>query len=560
MKIFDKNRIKLDELIEDAIDNLKDIYSKKDRQFSPSSPYGQLLAVLQNLQQLNLYYLEDAYSEHIMSEAIQSESIQGLAALSGHNPSRAISASGELSFSYNGNQFLGVGSEIIIPNFTTMNCLQNGKTYIIYLSSEDISIPLNTNLKINAIVKQGTLESQIFQGNGTALQSFNIAVKRGYFISQNEISVYVNSEKWKCYDSLWDIPRNGKGYLCRTGINGGLDIFFGNGNLGQIPPSGSTIEVEYLLTNGDGGNLNFEIGDNPLMSFLDVGYDRFGNELDLNSILDIVVDVPISFGSDPESVFLTTLLAPKTSRNFVLANPTNYITFLEKFNYFSVIDAYTTETDDDLTDDNVVYLFLLPDINKKLQSNENYFTTNINNFTLEEYERNKILDAIDESGSRVLTNQTIIVDPIINKYILNISLYIFDDVRPDDIKAEIIRKLSEYYLTTRRRDVLPKSDIISIIEKINGVDSVNVYIISESNEKQFLIDSTTDNTLTDENDINIENKRILPLIRGGWSDRNGIFYEDGLSDEKPSSLNINIRDVRRRSYNDRLNQFKKDNI
>lgn len=564
MKIFKKNKVRLSELINESIDNLKEIYNKKDRQFGPASPFGQLLHVLEELSQLQLFYLEDAFTELIQGEAIQPESIWGLSSLSGHNPGRAVSASGELLINYNGVGFdVGEGSEIILPNLTKMRCLSNGKIYVIFLNGDDLKISLNSIVQIPVIIKQGEIESQIFQGTGGQLQSFNVPMKNGSFISQHDVNIYVNSVKWKLYDSLWDMPRGGNGYLCKTGVNGGLDIFFGNDNVGTKPEEGSIIEVEYLVTNGEGGNLSFEKGDNPLMTFEDVGYDRFGNEIDLNNVLNMVINIPIKFGSDAETPFLTTLLAPKQSRSFVLANPVNYITWLEKFNYFSVIDAYTLENDDNIKDDNVVYLFLVPDINKKLQSNENYFTTDIKNFKLEEYEIDKILDSIEESGSKILTTETEIVTSEINKYVLNISLYIFEDEREIEIKKQVVEKLSEYYLSIRRRDVLPKSDLISIIENINGVDSVNIYIISEETEKAFMqfgTDENDDNSLTDENDINISSKDILPLIRGGWSDRNGIYYFDGIDYEKPCSININIKGIRKRTYNDRFNKYNLDNI
>ena len=35
-------------------------------------------------------------------------------------------------------------------------------------------------------------------------------------------------EKWKKYESMLDIPRNGKGFIAKTGITTGLDIYFGN--------------------------------------------------------------------------------------------------------------------------------------------------------------------------------------------------------------------------------------------------------------------------------------------------------------------------------------------
>ena len=43
--------------------------------------------------------------------------------------------------------------------------------------------------------------------------------------------------------------------MVKTGQTGGIDIFFGNSYQGKIPPLGSTILAEYLLTDGEEGNI-----------------------------------------------------------------------------------------------------------------------------------------------------------------------------------------------------------------------------------------------------------------------------------------------------------------
>ena len=64
---------------------------------------------------------------------------------------------------------------------------------------------------------------------GVQLESFSIGNPQNFFIDQFFINIYINGEKWKRYESILDIPRNGKGYIARTGITSGLDLYFGNG-------------------------------------------------------------------------------------------------------------------------------------------------------------------------------------------------------------------------------------------------------------------------------------------------------------------------------------------
>ena len=44
----------------------------------------------------------------------------------------------------------------------------------------------------------------------------------------------------------------------RSGITSGIDVFFGNGTYGRIPEKGSMILVEYVVSDGIGGNMSMD--------------------------------------------------------------------------------------------------------------------------------------------------------------------------------------------------------------------------------------------------------------------------------------------------------------
>ena len=235
-----------------------------------------------------------------------------------------------------------------------------------------------------------------------------------------------------------------------------------------------------------------------------------------------------------------------TSRNFVLANPDNYIYFLEKFNYFSFINAYSNKNDEDITDDNVIYLFLIPDIQKRIKSNENYFSVPQSEFLLKEDEKNMILKMIDESGQKMITTVVKIVDPIFKRYAININLEIFEGYNRDVIRNEIESALSNYFLNNKRVDKIPKSDLIAIIEDIDGVDSINLWFISEENEKNKKINPDADDVGIDEFGDIVCEKGDLVLIRGGWYTRDGIYINDVVDSNKLGSVNINFNKVNKK--------------
>jgi hypothetical protein len=348
----------------------------------------------------------------------------------------------------------------------------------------------------------------------------------------------VNNEIWKQYDSIYDMPKDGKGVVVKTGQDGGIDLFFGNEYFGAIPERGATIRVEYLTTTGAAGNITKSSAVD--FKFKDPGFDTLGQEVDLNEILKVDMKTLISFGSDEEPIAMTRLLAPKVSRAFVLANPDSYVYFLEKYNFFSVIDAFTTFDDNDVSDDNVIYLFLIPDVNKRKSSADDYFSIPIELFTLTAEEKERIYELIENSGQKIVSTVLKILDPLITKYILNIQVVAYEGYSKDTIRQKIISSCSDYFLKNRRRDRVPKSDLIRILEGIDGIDSVNVWFVSEKNElyKTDPANQTKADIGVDEFGDIIITRGELAVIRGGWKDRNGIFFEDSTNQSKPSSVNI----------------------
>jgi len=557
MEIFNKTKIQASEIASQAFDYVAGKFQQVGKVFTLSSAYGQILSVISQLSTMILFYIEDSLVEQNILSAARTQSIQGLARLAGHNATRAIAATGEISFTVTTIPDIQ-GDQIIIPNFSQIQCVNNNKVYILNLPEDQLRLNIKQKQTYFAQVIQGNLQSQVFTGDGTPLQSYVAVTKGNVLIDNFFVKVYVNSEKWQIYDSIYDMPRNAKGYLAKTGISGGLDIYFGNTNFGKAPDLGAEIRVEYLLTNGEVGNIRE--GEAITFKWVDPGYSITGDEVDLNEALTTNMSNLITFGSNPEPTGLTRLIAPKTSRSYVLANPTNYVIFLQKFNYFSVIDAFTTFDDLYLDDDNIIYLFLIPDITKRLQNTENYFTVPQKYFSLTPQEETKVINLIEESGSKIVTTVVKILKPIVKKYVLNISLVVFEGFSQDVIKNMIVSKLSEYFLALRRRDLVPSSDLVKIIEGIEGVDSVNVSFLSEANEVSKLADPASPLVGLDELGNIVIMKDELPLVRGGWKDRNGIYYEDGIYTDRPCSVNIVIKKTSKMDVNSMIFQENISNI
>ena len=341
-----------------------------------------------------------------------------------------------------------------------------------------------------------------------------------------------------------------------------------NLNFGKIPTLGSTITIQYVETIGTGGNINSMDPNKIPFEFDDDGTDIYGNTISLKEYLKVSCVTAPQLGIDKESIQLTKILAPKTSRSYVLANADNYITYFEKFGTFSIIEAFSTFDDQYLDDDNIIYVLLVPDITQKLKTNETYFNIKESEFTLTTFQKNRLLQSIEESGQKIVTTEVKILEPKISRYVINILITMFEGYDPVTVKGQIIDSISTYFIGIRRRDKIPRSDLISIVESIPGVDSVTLFFVSQKNENYAVSVSSLQDTdpkkkivlgLDEFGDISFDKDEIA-IVTGGWSDRIGLYYDKGADLNKLSSINIDIRSIVSVTHNTEINQKNKNYI
>tara|TARA_R110002153_G_scaffold12805_2_gene47589 strand:+ start:13299 stop:15155 length:1857 start_codon:yes stop_codon:yes gene_type:complete len=562
MSFFSKTRIKATDLFFDAFQYLQRQYDQSGEVFTPASPFGQILTVVANLGELILFYIEAVATELDITRARNIESIYGLSRLTGHDPTRGISAQGIIGLRLNTSAAsLVEGDYVQIINMIPLEVGQNSLSYFLKFDSDYIRLEKTTSQFVNVQLIQGEIEDQTFTGTGEDLQSYNLTTKDP--TDQYMVDIHVDGKLWKNVNSLYDMNNGENCVMVKTSVNGGLTVFFGNRQFGEPPALGSIIKVTYVKTRGSAGNIG---GKNLDMKFKDPATDPQGNEVDLNEVLSLNIVRNPMFGSDSEDPAFTRLIAPYQSNSFVLANPNNYIYYLSKYDYFSFVDAYNTKDDEYLDDDNIIYLFLIPDIAKKITSDKDYFNVPVDEFSMTADEKEMTYEILNKSGRQLVTAEVRINDPVIVRYALNIVLRYVEGFDKDEIHASIREQLSTYFIYVNRRDRIPRSDLISIIENVDGIDSVNVFFISEKNEKAirdgfYEVPVYGTDPVTDQR-VLIETKKVmitegedpqigldefgdvvigpedLAIIRGGWDDRNGTFYEDIPNKNAISSLNI----------------------
>ena len=557
MGFFQNSRLKASDLVQQAVEYLVVKYEQAANVFTPASPFGQLLSVISNIAELIFTYISHTAEELNIRTAQNIESIQGLAHLAGHEAHRGGAAYGVMGIKLNtSNDF--DGNHVKIKNFSKFTIAETGCIYFMNLPTDSIKLSVGGNSFISVPFMQGEIESQTFTSNGTALQSFNPVIKG--MTDHDNVAVRVNGKEWKKVDSLYDMPAydddnpdKSECFIVKTSPTVGISIFFGNDNFGKIPPAGALIEVVYIKTSGIVGNSR---STGLSYTFIDTGIDEYGNEVDLNEVLIVETIAPPMLGTNYEDPEFTKAIAPKASKSFVLATPENYVSFLSKYNQYSFIYAYHTKYDDNITDDNVIYLKVIPDIKKKLSNSEDYFEVPVSEFVLDKYEKESLMAALENSGRILIGTEVEIVDPEVKYFTINIILRYFDNIDRSSISSNIRSVLNKYFLNINRSDIIPKSDLISLIEGIEGIDACDVFFMSRDNEiakrNGYYYDEYGDIINVSKNEDPqlgfdsygnlVMNKGCVYVPRGGWKDAYDNYYTVTPEEGKMGPLNIFFQD------------------
>lgn len=548
LKIFKLNRIRYEELWNDSIAWVKETYNATNEQFTMASPFAQLLSVTLHLGRMIFYYIEDSITGLNIKTAYRTDQIKGIARLSGHNAGRSISARGAIKLIYKDRGEQDLNNNILfIPNKIKILCSYTGLTYTVLFGADSAQITLVAGNYLNATVIQGAIKYQAATASGGELQSYNFTERNFAEVDEYFVNVYVNGELWDKVESLQDLGFNQKGCMVKTGMNGGIDVIFGNGVMGQMPPEGATIYVEYVISDGLSGNLPADLANNDdAFQIQGVGYLKDGTEISLNENFRVQCDTDIIFGLPGEDIQLTQLIAPHASRSFVLANEINYKYFFKRMNMFNTIeivkgfsqrdinymahlnyDVYNSlykqqfndwqeavsvygqnadetkeiynnlqntlnkrnlaqqQIEDTHMADNTIYILLIPDISKRISSAANYFTCDESLFTLTEQEQANLINLIDNSGQRIITVENKILQPKMPRFSVNTQVKLWDGYNPKSVYSSCLQALSNYLIDFKRKDIIPVSDIVALFEAIEGIDSVKVWFDADVNNENI---------------------------------------------------------------------------
>ena len=161
---------------------LKDEHNKASVLYSPASPYGQILDVLENLHQLSLLYLKNSIKQYDLSDPNSNNEriIRNAALIAGHIPGRAISSTGNLKLVVKSGIDLQTelpGGRITMNNRNLLKNNTNSLFYSLNLGQDKVTYIINSNSQIFLPIIQGKFRTTTVTGSGNPNQTFQITAK-----------------------------------------------------------------------------------------------------------------------------------------------------------------------------------------------------------------------------------------------------------------------------------------------------------------------------------------------------------------------------------------------
>lgn len=507
------------------------------KSFGNNTVFGQIINVVGSAIQNVMLYIEDALVEQNKYTAQRTKSLWGLAALSGYNADLGKASVVNLRLTQKINN--SNAHNIVLKNRTQLICTQNSLTYSLVLPQENLTL----NSSIDASDKyltavQGIFENQRFVSTGGQLYTINITYTGN--IDVEYLDVYVNGELWEYAPSIYDMYADGKQYTYRNGINGGLQLIFGNGAHGRQLFANDVVSVRYLTHDGIDGNVNPE--EETYFVFDEPVGDTDGNSFDGNALFNLTFSDkdPVISGSTAESLNNVREMIGLNSRSLVLASPENYKLLIKRFGFCGYNKTWSESS--------IIKSMIIKNYAVNVSTGTDYFSLTEDDFLLSDEQKNSLKQYIESCGSQLAAAKYEIIEPELCKY----AMWVYVSLKGKNNNTDIIRKqiyecVGNFFTNHIFSDkFIPKSDIIQLLKNtIDGIDGVDIYFISQKNEEAIFNKSYTEtnftyNELTGQYDktshtvklydgenpnlgldmhgnIYLKSEFDFPILMGGWS-------------------------------------------
>lgn len=476
MRLFNLMQTRWSRFSQAVSSQLSKVLSGYGSSYGNATIFGQMVNVIGGVVQNIILYIEDALTEQNKYTAQRKKSVYGLAALSGYQASYGKAAGVNLRLNFMPNNVFA--SNVILPNHTALICTQNGLRYNLILPQEAIVLSASKDSSSRYLYAvQGRFETQSFVSEGGEYWTRNFRFTGN--LDADYLTVWVNGVRYERAESVYDMAPEQLSYALRTSYIQGMDLIFGNGENGHALEDGDQVVIQYLLHDGEGGNL--EVNPDTYFVFKDNLQDMSGEEVDGNAMFNIqfATDDACISGSGSEDIQKVRLMTGLNSRSLALASPDNYRMFINKFSFCGYNRTWSE------IGSLVVNSLIIKNYALQLSDGKDYFSLTEDDFRLTDSQKSSIKNAIEASGCQLAGVSYNIFDPELCKYALYIYLTMSTVQQYDRsyVEAQARSLIGEFFSDVASDSYIPKSDIISLIKNnISGVDGVDVYFLSEKNE------------------------------------------------------------------------------
>jgi hypothetical protein len=194
----------------------------------------------------NQHSLERALRERFPHTARLPSSQFAIARMLGNHVQRRVPAQVAVSL-YNGTQ-----ATVSLPKYSQVTINDTP-----FFNRVALSVAPGHTLN-GVLMYEGTIVQESFVASGR--EFMRLEVGNGDFaISNTDVMCVINGEEYvRSEGGPWEMgdgaTGDGKAFLEKTLSNGSVEIQFGNGVYGSVPPTGSSVVVTYARTNGASAN------------------------------------------------------------------------------------------------------------------------------------------------------------------------------------------------------------------------------------------------------------------------------------------------------------------
>jgi hypothetical protein len=498
LKYIDKSSANVDDLTA-SLDNIaKDAYNDASKTYSKRSPYNMLLTAFKEVSNMSLLYIYRAVNNYNISTADNINAVKGLASLTGFVAQNKIASSGAVNV-YLKNRTIDSNS-VLIYNGAQLTNKVNGLSYFVHEKSDFTKLHLTNNNALTLNIVQGYRQQLSFTGNGKPLQIFTIESMN---IDMSLFEVFVNGVKCVKVSRLADMSINDNAYIVRHNMQGGINIFFGNGSNGLIPAMNASIDVYYIVCNGTLGDAKI----NDEFVFVNGVTDEFGDYVDTKNMLTISAQSNFMGGYDGDDIEAIRLNAGLQTTSNILTTVDNYFSFMRKYPHIHTVDVWSEPSI------STVNMLVVPNLSQ-ICSNRlcSYFDLSYADFEFDDDER-------DMLHSNIVSDRQYALMSALQLYSYDLVPYgviVFANIKKmsntNTVYNKIIANLHDAILQeyANNAQVLRASILQNVLQ--DNIDELNHIKV------QFTGDSTYINEFGDidtRNNITAENKLILPYITKG---------------------------------------------